>query len=115
MPDDIRISRKKLETALDALGERATPVYSAYEKKNGEIVLRLCGRTEAVTWSPPKLESEKEAAAQAPPVTGAASKKKAGAVSKGKKKKAAAQVPPVTGAVGAKKKKKKKKAPKEVS
>jgi len=59
MPDDVRVSRKELEAALDALGLRGTPVYSAHKVK-GKIVLHLCGRTRPVTWSPPKVEPKVE-------------------------------------------------------
>lgn len=48
----IKISKADLHTALDALGERATPVYSARKRKDGAIVLNLCGRTEPVIYKP---------------------------------------------------------------
>ena len=43
-----------LNAALDALGERATPVYQARQLDDGRIELWLCNRTEPIYWRPPK-------------------------------------------------------------
>lgn len=52
MDNSIQIDAKTLQTALQALGETVTPVYSAY-KENGYVVIWFCNRTEPSRWKPP--------------------------------------------------------------
>lgn len=59
MSNSIQIDAKTLLTALEALGETVTPVYSAHKKGN-TIVIWLCNRTEPLTW---KLPAKKKTTA----------------------------------------------------